>query len=110
MEPEETAAEAATGARLGFSNHKLKARSWDIVETVRLVKEAVGGDYTIGVDPNSQFSLLPNAARLAEELEPYGTVSVLEDPMRKSHLEWYRMLREQTHIPIALHLRYEAPP
>jgi len=110
MEPRETAAEAEVGAKLGFINHKLKARSWNIVETVRLVKEAVGSDYTIGADPNTQFSLLPNAARLAEELEPYGTVSVLEDPMRKSHLEWYRMLREKTHIPIALHLGHAAPP
>jgi L-alanine-DL-glutamate epimerase-like enolase superfamily enzyme len=104
MEPHETAAEAAVGAASGFSNHKLKARSWDIVETVRLMKEAAGADYTIGVDPNTEFALLPNAARLAGELEPFGTVSVFEDPMLKNNLEWYRILREKTHIPIALHL------
>ena len=32
MEPHETAAQAEVGARLGFTNHKLKARSWNIVE------------------------------------------------------------------------------
>ena len=80
MTPEETAAEAEIGAGLGFSNHKLKARSWNIVETVRLMKEAVGADYTVGVDPNTEFALLPKAARLASELEPFGTVSVFEDP------------------------------
>ncbi|MGY8826332.1 MAG: mandelate racemase/muconate lactonizing enzyme family protein [Candidatus Latescibacterota bacterium] len=104
MEPHETAAEAEVGARLGFSNHKLKARSWDIVETVRLMKEAAGPEYTVGVDPNTEFGLLPAAARLAAELEPLGTVVVFEDPMLKNNLEWYRMLREKTHIPIALHL------
>jgi L-alanine-DL-glutamate epimerase-like enolase superfamily enzyme len=104
MEPHETAAEAEVGAKLGFGNHKLKARSWDIVETVRLMKEAAGPDYTVGVDPNTEFALLPDAARLAAELEPFGTVSVFEDPMLKNNLEWYRMLREKTHIPIALHL------
>ena len=104
MEPHETAAEASVGASLGFTNHKLKARSWDIVETVRLMKEVAGADYTIGVDPNTEFALLPNAARLAGELEPFGTVSVFEDPMLKNNLEWYRILREKTHIPIALHL------
>ena len=104
MEPHETAAEAEVGARLGFSNHKLKARSWDIVETVRLMKEAAGPEYTIGVDPNTEFGLLPAAARLAAELEPLGTVAVFEDPMLKNNLEWYRMLREKTHIPVALHL------
>ena len=104
MEPRETAAEAEVGARLGFSNHKLKARSWDIVETVQLMKEVTGADYTVGIDPNTEFALLPNAARLAAALEPCGTVSVFEDPMLKNNLEWYRILREKTHIPIALHL------
>ena len=104
MTPEETAAEAEIGAEQGFSNHKLKARSWNIVETVRLMKEAAGADYTVGVDPNTEFGLLPTGARLAGELEPFGTVSVFEDPLLKNNLEWYRILREKTHIPIALHL------
>ena len=103
MEPEHTAAEAEVGARLGFTNHKLKARSWNIVETVRLMKAAVGADYTVGVDPNCEFRHLHVATRLAEELEPFGTVSVLEDPVLKDHLDWYRMLREKTHIPVAQH-------
>jgi len=104
MEPAETAAEAEVGAKLGFSNHKLKARSWNIVETVRLMKAATGPDYTVGVDPNTEFGLLPQAARLAHELEPFATVAVFEDPMLKNNLHWYRMLREKTHIPIALHM------
>ena len=104
MEPAETAAEAAVGAELGFTNHKLKARSWDIVETVRLMKEAAGADYTVGVDPNTEFRLPPTAARLAAQLEPFGTVAVFEDPVLKNNLDWYRLLREKTSIPIALHM------
>ncbi len=104
MEPAETAAQAEVGARLGFSNHKLKARSWDIVETVRLMKEAAGPDYTVGVDPNTEFRLPPVAARLAAQLEPFGTVSVFEDPVLKENLDWYRLLREKSQIPMALHL------
>ena len=103
MEAEDTAAEAEVGARLGFTNHKLKARSRNIVETVRLMKEAAGPDYTVGVDPNCEFRHVHVAARLAAELEPFGTVSVLEDPVLKDHLDWYRLLREKTHLPIALH-------
>ena len=68
MTPEETAAEAEIGAGLGFSNHKLKARSWNIVETVRLMKEAAGADYTVGVDPNTEFALLPKARALGERI------------------------------------------
>ncbi len=104
MEPHETASEAEVGAKLGFTNHKLKARSWDIVETVRLMKEATGPDYPVGVDPNTEFRLPSTAARLAAELEPFGTVAVFEDPVLKNNLDWYRLLREKTHIPIALHI------
>jgi L-alanine-DL-glutamate epimerase-like enolase superfamily enzyme len=104
MEPGETAREAEVGARLGFTNHKLKARSWDIVETVRLMKEAAGPEYAVGVDPNTEFRLPPVAARLAAELEAFGTVANFEDPVLKENLDWYRLLREKTHIPIALHL------
>jgi L-alanine-DL-glutamate epimerase-like enolase superfamily enzyme len=104
MEPEETAAEAEVGARLGFTNHKLKARPWNIVETVRLIKQAAGPDYTVGVDPNTLFERPHVAARLAQELEPFGTVANFEDPVLKNNLDWYRLLREKTHIPIALHL------
>jgi L-alanine-DL-glutamate epimerase-like enolase superfamily enzyme len=104
MEPEETAAEAAVGAKLGFTNHKLKARPWNIVETVKLMKDSAGGDYEVGVDPNTLFERPHTAARLASELEPFGTVANFEDPVLKNNLDWYRLLREKTHIPIALHL------
>ena len=103
MEPHETAAEAAVGASLGFTNHKLKARPWNIVETVKLMKESAGADYTVGIDPNQKFRLPHIAAGLARELEPFGTVANLENPVPKRNLQWFRLLREKTHIPIALH-------
>ena len=103
MEPHETAAEAAVGASLGFTNHKLKARPWNIVETVKLMKEAAGPDYTVGIDPNQKFRLPHIAAGLASELEPFGTVANFENPVPKRNLQWFRQLREKTHIPIALH-------
>ncbi|HJN30003.1 MAG TPA: enolase C-terminal domain-like protein [Candidatus Latescibacteria bacterium] len=104
MEPAQTAAEAEVGARAGFTNHKLKARPWNIVETIRLMKEATGPDYTVGVDPNTMFVQPSVAARLANELEPFGTVANFEDPVLKDNLDWYRLLREKTWIPLALHL------
>ena len=104
MEPHETAAQAEVGVKLGFTNHKLKARSWDIVETVRMIKDVAGPEYTVGVDPNTEFRLPHIAARLAEELEPFGTVANFEDPVLKNNLDWYRLLREKTTIPIAFHM------
>jgi L-alanine-DL-glutamate epimerase-like enolase superfamily enzyme len=99
MEPHETAAEAKVAASMGFTSHKLKARSWNIVETVRLIKEAAGPDYTAGLDPNTEFRHVHTAARLAEELEPFGTIFYFEDPILKNNLDWYRLLREKTSIP-----------
>ena len=104
MPPQETAAEAEVGAKLGFSTHKLKARSDTIVETVRLMKEAAGPDYAVGIDPNMSFRYPHVAAKLADELEPFGTVANFENPIWKYHLDWYRLLREKTTIPIAMHL------
>ena len=104
LAPEQTAAEAEIGAQRGFTNHKVKARAWNVVETVRRIREAVGPDYTVGLDPNTQFEQPSVAARLARELEPFGTVANLEDPVLKNNYDWYRLLREKTFIPIALHL------
>lgn len=101
LEPEETAAEAEVGASLGFTNHKLKARPWNVVETVRRIRDAVGSDYSVGLDPNQKFRHVHVAARLAHELEPFGTVHNFENPVLKSHLEWFRLLREKTTIPNA---------
>ena len=104
MPAAETAAEAEAGRRLGFTNHKLKARPHNIVETVRLMLDAAGPGYTVGVDPNTHFRNPSTAARLAAELEPFGTVDNLEDPMLKDNLDWYRLLRQKTVIPIAMHI------
>lgn len=104
MEPAETAAEAEVGARLGFTNHKIKARTWNIVETVRLIRQATGPEYTLGLDPNTQFVQPSTAARLASELEPFGTVANFEDAVLKDNLDWFRLLREKTWIPQALHM------
>ncbi len=103
MEPAETAAQAEVGAGLGFSNHKLKARPWNVVETVRRIHDAVGTDYTVGLDSNQKFRHVHVAARLAQELEPFGTVDNFENPVLKTHLDWFRLLREKTTIPIAMH-------
>ena len=47
---------------------------------------------------------MPTAAHLAAQLEPFETVANFEDPMLKNNLEWYRLLRQKTTIPLALHI------
>ena len=47
MPSEATAAEAERAVHMGFKVHKLKARSWNIVKTARLITEACGGDHAV---------------------------------------------------------------
>ena len=105
MEPEEFAREAEVGVKLGFKTHKLKARPWNIVETVRLMTEAAGKDYGIIVDPNFTFETPEQSIRLAYELEKYN-IQAFEDPFSYKEYGWdsYRQFREQTRIPLAPHL------
>ena len=41
------------------------------------------------------------AVRMAKELEPYR-LFFLEDPLPPEQIEWFRMLRQQSHTPIAM--------
>lgn len=103
MPAEVTAAEAERAAKMGFRVHKLKARSANIVETARLIREACGPDFQIRVDPNTEFGDLETGIRLARELEPYN-IEVYEDPIRFEDLSLYRRLREEVEVPVARHL------
>jgi L-alanine-DL-glutamate epimerase-like enolase superfamily enzyme len=72
------------------------------------MKEAAGPDYLVGIDPNMKFRHPHVAAQLASELEPFATVANFENPIWKYHLDWYRLLREKTSIPLAMHLHEPA--
>jgi len=104
MEPEEFAAEAEVGARLGFKSHKIKARPWNVVETVKQMAAAAGPDYAITVDPNFTFESLGQTARLARQLEGYN-IQAFEDPFPYQP-GWhdYRLLRQKIEFPVAPHL------
>ncbi len=103
MPAEVTASEAEKAVKMGFRVHKLKARSWNIVETARLITEACGPDFQIRVDPNTQFEDLETGIRLAQELLPYN-IEVYEDPIKFEDLSLYRQLREKVEVPVARHL------
>ncbi len=104
LEAHEFAAMAEEGAKRGFKTHKLKARSHNIVETVRLMTEAAGPAYGIIVDPNSEFGDLARSLRLAEALEVYN-IEAFEDPFQYlPGWHQYRDFRRHSRIPLAPHL------
>jgi len=101
--PEKTAAIAELAAEMGYKVIKLKARSWDIIETVEAIEKAVGPDMGIVCDPNTQFEHLSTAVKLAKKLDKYNIVC-FEDPIRKENLRSYVLLRQKIDIQIALHI------
>jgi L-alanine-DL-glutamate epimerase-like enolase superfamily enzyme len=103
MTPEDTAKEAAVGASLGFTTHKLKARPHDIVEQCELITRAAGPDYGIIIDPNFTFVSFPESVKLARKLERYN-VLCFEDPFPwANNLAQYRLFRQRSDIPLAPH-------
>ncbi len=104
LEPAQFAAMAEEGARQGYRTHKLKARPWNIVETVALMTKAAGPDYGIIVDPNFTFGDLQTSLRLAAQLEKYN-VQAFEDPFQYlPGWHQYRDFRRHTRIALAPHL------
>jgi len=72
-------------------------------ETVRAVREAVGDDIDIMIDcilSGSSGNSLTYAIKLARVLEPYG-LTWLEEPLNAEDMDAYRMLKEETSIPLA---------
>jgi L-alanine-DL-glutamate epimerase-like enolase superfamily enzyme len=104
LEAAEFAAMAEEGARLGYKTHKLKARPWNIVETVELMTKAAGPDYGIIVDPNFTFGDITTSLRLARQLEGYN-IQAFEDPFQYlPGWHQYHHFRQHSTIPLAPHL------
>jgi L-alanine-DL-glutamate epimerase-like enolase superfamily enzyme len=77
------------------------SRRWrEDVEVFRAVRAAVGQEVEIGIDPNEGYDL-PTAIRVLRELEP-ERVAYVEQPLPRSDLDGFRILRGQAGVPILL--------
>jgi muconate cycloisomerase len=102
--PEDLARVAQQGQQLGFGGIKIKCVLEDPnLERVQAVYEACGPDFRISLDPNQRFRSVEATLALARALEGYP-IEVFEDPLPKDDLSAYVRLRQEMHIPLALHL------
>jgi muconate cycloisomerase len=102
--PEDLGRIARKAKETGFSSLKMKCALEDPhVERVAAIRAACGPKFGIVLDPNQRFEHPSFAARIAKLLE-HHTIDCLEDPVPRWNLSWYRLLREKTSIPIALHV------
>jgi muconate cycloisomerase len=102
--PQDVARIARQAQDAGFTSLKMKCALEDPhVERVEAIRASCGPGFGIVLDPNQRFEHPSSAMRLAKSLETYK-IDCFEDPVPHWNLDWYRLLREKTSIPIALHV------
>jgi L-alanine-DL-glutamate epimerase-like enolase superfamily enzyme len=100
--PEQAQEIARLYVEMGFSTLKTKAgrHAEEDLATARAVREAVGDQLDLRIDPNTGYS--PEVClQLARDLESYG-LQYLEQPMPEDLLEDSARIRKQTSTPLAL--------
>ncbi len=103
--PEDAAKNTHLAVERGFKGMKMKCTGDEpLVERCRAIWDVAGPDFELTIDPNQRFWRFTEALDMARGLVEWGKVKVFEDPMAKWNLDWYRMLREQGVVPVALHL------
>jgi len=100
--PDEAADIARYYVEQGFTTLKMKAGRdpQEDLGMVRAIREAVGDQLALRVDPNTGYSA-EVALQLARDLEPYD-LEYFEQPMAKEALEDSARLRPLTTTPLAL--------
>ena len=108
MTPEKYAEEALAVSKFGFRAYKMRSGIGpeQDVETVRLMREAVGPDIDLMVDAHTWWRMgdrnyaAPTVDRIAEQLADYH-IAWLEEPLPPDDHEAYRRLKELDYVPLA---------
>ncbi len=96
---------AQEGCAAGFRGIKFKCNlDDDVCLWAEQIRASCGPEFGIVFDPNTRFDRPAEVLRFSRRLELVGNVECLEDPVPRWNLAWYRLLREKTNIPIALHV------
>jgi len=102
---EDAVRKAKEGAQAGFRGMKFKCNLQDdVVAWAQGILQACGPQFRIVFDPNTRFERPAEVLRFSRALEALGNIECLEDPVPRWNLNWYRLLREKTSLPIALHV------
>ncbi len=108
MLPDKYAEEARAIAALGFRAYKMRSGLGpaEDLETVRLMREAVGPDFDLMVDAHTWWRmgdrnyLASTIHLLAEQLAEYN-IAWLEEPLPPDQHEAYLRLKELDYVPLA---------
>lgn len=107
MTPEDAAETARQCVAQGYRVLKMKAVAGDpIVERLMAIRDAVGDELAVNIDPNQRFYQPYRLFELVDRLRAEGlrNVECFESPFNHGNLDWYVLARQKMSIPIALHL------
>jgi len=108
MPPEKYAEEALAVANLGFRAYKMRSALGEQkdLETVRLMRGAVGSDFDLMVDAHTWWRMgdrsysFETVQRLARDMGEYD-IAWLEEPLPPDDHEAYRALHDLDYVPLA---------
>ena len=108
MTPWDAADKARQAVDQGYTSFKMKATDQDpVAERIAAIHGAVGDRLKVVIDPNQRFWRPAILDALCRRLEQYHEmVQCFEDPYNKKNLDWYRLMRQKIHFPLALHLAW----
>ena len=95
----------ARGKALGFTGVKLKTTLHDEnVERLEAIRNEVGPDWHVTVDPNGRFYRLDDALALILDMDAVGNMKILEDPFPRIHLADFAALRSRIRARVVVHV------
>ncbi len=103
--PEKAAEAVRYGRELGFRGVKLKAALNDPnVERLEAIRDAVGVDWPVTVDPNGRFNRYDDALRQVLDMDAVGNLDILEDPFPRHFLQDFVALRSRIRARMVVHI------
>lgn len=105
MSPEDWLLECRAALDAGYTSYKFKARPWfDLDEQLRVVTAEVPQHFEIDLDFNTMLNDSAHAVRVLREMEKYPHLKIYESPIPQRDVAGNKYLRQQTCIPIAMHV------
>ncbi len=105
------ASEAKLGYDLGYRVHKVKARPWeDPVAQAAAIADAVPPDMRVWVDANAWWRSVGRTLHFVERLAQFPHYFAIESPIRREHIDGYRMLKGKCALQVSEHMPADPMP
>ncbi len=93
------------GRELGFTGVKIKTTlEDDNVARLEAIRDAVGPEWKVTVDPNGRFYRFDDAIATIRAMDAVANMAILEDPFPRIHLHDFARLRPLLQARLVMHI------